>query len=376
VALSAQWLDELRQRTILSALVGKAVKLTRKGSEFQACCPFHHEKTASFTISDDKGFYHCFGCGAHGDAIRWLVDAQGMAFMDAVSELAALAGLDVPAPSAQAQQREAQVGDAADVLGRAATWYAQQLQGDAKVVEALADRGITPAAIDRFQLGFAPPRKGVAACGAAPDALAAAGLLVKDDASGAWRDFFRNRVMIPVHDARGRTVGFAGRIHRAKDQTGSAPKYINSPDSDHFRKGDLLFNLHRAAAAARSSRRLIVVEGQLDCIALDSAGISEAVAPMGTALTERQLERAWRVAHCPVLLFDGDAAGAKAALRAAERAMPHVGPGQSLAIAQLPVGQDPDSLVRSGGRDAIEAAIAAAAPLADWLFQTLLDQAA
>jgi DNA primase len=154
------------------------------------------------------------------------------------------------------------------------------------------------------------------------------------------------------------------------------PKYINSEDSDHFRKGDLLFNLHRAAPAARSARRLIIVEGQLDCIAMDQVGIAETVAPMGTALTERQLERAWRVAHCPVLLLDGDKAGAKAALRAAEKAMPFVGPGQSLKVAQLPDGEDPDSLARSGGRAAIEAAIAAAAPLSQWLFDTLLAQAA
>jgi DNA primase len=371
VALSVEWLDSLRARTSLSALIGKSVKLTRKGGEAKGCCPFHQEKTASFTVSDDKGFYHCFGCGAHGDAIRWLTDAQGMAFMDAVKDLAALAGMDVPAPSPQAAVREGQVSSMAAVLDRAAAWYHQQLRADDQVKAMLAARGITPASIDKFQLGFAPPKKGIAACGAGTADLAAAGLLKEDGASGAWRDFFRSRVMIPVEDGRGRTVGFAGRIYGPGE-----PKYINSPESDHFAKGDLLFNLHRAAPAARAARRLIIVEGQLDTIALDQAGIGEAAAPMGTALTDRQLERAWRVAHCPVLLFDGDVAGRKAALRAAERAMPHVGPGKSLTIAQLPDGEDPDSLVRSGGRDAIEAAIAAAVPLADWLFQTLLDQAA
>jgi DNA primase len=371
VALSVEWLDSLRSRTTLSALIGKSVKLTKKGGEFAGCCPFHNEKTASFTVSDAKGFYHCFGCGAHGDAIRWLVDAQGMAFMDAVKDLAAAAGMEVPAPTAQAQQRETQVTTAAETLELAAAWFAQQLQSAADVLAGLEARGLTPASISKFQLGFAPPKKGVAGCGAKPDALAAAGLLVTDERSGAFRDFFRNRLMIPVHDARGRAVGFAGRIHGD-----GQPKYINSQDSDHFDKGGLLFNLHRAAPAARAARRLIIVEGQLDTIALDQAGIAEAVAPMGTAVTERQLERAWRVAHCPILLFDGDAAGRKAALRTAERAMPHVGPGKSLAIAQLPDGEDPDSLVRSGGREAIEAAIAAAVPLAEWLFDTLLAVAA
>jgi DNA primase len=371
VALSAEWLDALRSRTTLSSLIGKSVKLTRKGSEFQACCPFHNEKTASFTVSDDKAFYHCFGCGAHGDAIRWLTDAGGLAFMDAVKELAGLAGLEVPAATPQAHQREAQVTTAAQVLDQAAAWYSQQLLGDPKVLASLAERGISPAAIDKFGLGYAPPRKGIAGCGADPKALAGVGLLIEDGPSGAWRDRFRNRVMIPIHDARGRAVGFAGRVHGAGE-----PKYINSEDSDHFRKGDLLFNLHRAAPAARSARRLIIVEGQLDCIALDQVGIAECVAPMGTAVTERQLERAWRVTHCPVLLFDGDSAGAKAALRAAERAMPFVGPGQSLAIAQLPTGEDPDSIARNGGRDAIDGLIAAAVPLADWLFDTVMEQAA
>jgi DNA primase len=371
MTLSPQWLDQLRERTTLSTLVGKSLKLKKKGREFEACCPFHHEKTPSFTVNDDKGFYHCFGCGAHGDAIRWMIDSQGLQFIDAVRELAATAGLDVPARSAQAQQRDQQIETVAQVLASAAAWFAQQLTEDAKVLAALADRGIGADAVARFGLGFAPARKGVAACGATTDALAAAGLLVKDERSGAWRDFFRNRVMIPVEDARGRTVGFAGRIHGD-----GLPKYINSPDSDHFNKGDLLFNLHRAAPAARSARRLVVVEGQFDVIAMDAIGIAETVAPMGTALTERQLERAWRVAHCPVLLFDGDAAGRKAALRAAERAMPQVGPGKSLAIAQLADGEDPDSLARSAGRDAVEAAIAAARPLNEWLFDTLMEQAA
>jgi DNA primase len=335
VALSVEWLDSLRARTTLSALIGKSVKLTRKGGEAKGCCPFHQEKTASFTVSDDKGFYHCFGCGAHGDAIRWLTDAQGMAFMDAVKDLAALAGMDVPAPSPQAAQREGQVSSMAAVLDRAAAWYHQQLRADDQVKAMLAERGITPASIDKFQLGFAPPKKGVAACGAGGRRWR------RRAAEGRRRQRRLARLLPQPGDdsgrrCRGRTVGFAGRIHGAGE-----PKYINSPESDHFAKGDLLFNLHRAAPAARAARRLIIVEGQLDTIALDQAGIGEAVAPMGTALTERQLERAWRVAHCPVLLFDGDVAGRKAALRAAERAMPHVGPGKAWRSRSCPTAKTP-----------------------------------
>jgi DNA primase len=371
MTLSVEWLDQLRSRTTLSALIGKSVKLTRKGGEVKGCCPFHSEKTASFTVSDDKGFYHCFGCGAHGDAIRWLTDAGGMAFMDAVKDLAAAAGMDVPAPSPQAAKRDEQIATAATTIEAAAKWFNAQLWIDRQAVDALEERGIGKEAIDKFQLGFAPPKKGVSACGAAVESLAAAGLLVQHEGSGAWRDWFRSRLMIPIEDARGRVVGFSGRIHGDGE-----PKYLNSPESPHFAKGDLLYNLHRAAPASRTARRLIVVEGQFDVIAMDGIGIAEAVAPMGTALTDRQLARAWRVANCPVLLFDGDAAGRKAAMRAAERAMPHVGPGQSLAIAQLPDGEDADSLARSGGRDAIEAVIAAAVPLNEWLWETLLDQAA
>jgi DNA primase len=383
MTLSPQWLDDLRGRTTLSAIIGKSVKLTKKGKEFAGCCPFHSEKTPSFTVNDEKGFYHCFGCGAHGDAIRWLVDRQGLQFMDAVRDLATAAGMDVPAKSAEAQTRDVQVTSAADTLTIAAGWFQQQLARADDVRNTLGARGIDMEASQKFGLGFAPAKKGIAGCGAAIAALAAVNLVEEDARSGAWRDFFRNRIMIPVHDARGRMAGFAGRLYEARPSavtaapgSGAAPKYINSRESSHFAKGDLLFNLHRAAPASRSARRLVIVEGQLDVIALDTIGIEEAVAPMGTAVTERQLERAWRVAHCPVLLFDGDEAGRKAALRAAERAMPHVGPGKSLKIAQLPDGEDPDSLARSGGREAIEAAIAAAMPLGDWLFQTLLDQAA
>jgi DNA primase len=173
MSLSPQWLDELRARTTLSALIAKSVKLTGRGAEKKGCCPFHHEKTPSFTVSDDKGFYHCFGCGAHGDAIRWMVDHAGLAFIDAVKELAAAAGMDVPARSAEAARRDETIESAADVLGRAATWYAEQLTGEVR--DALGARGIGPEAIARFGIGFAPPRKSVVACGSPPEALVAAG---------------------------------------------------------------------------------------------------------------------------------------------------------------------------------------------------------
>jgi DNA primase catalytic core len=382
VSLSPQFLDDLRARTTLSALIGRSVKLTKGGREVKGLCPFHSEKTPSFTVNDEKAFYHCFSCSAHGDAIRWLTDHEGLAFMDAVRQLADAAGIAVPARSPEAARREADVAGTASVLEAAAGWYAERLAGEPKMLAALDARGVGQDAIARFGLGFAPPKASVAGCGVAPATLEAAGLLIPDQGSGLWRDRFRGRFMIPIHDARGRLAGFAGRLTGGDDRAAAAskanapPKYLNSPESPHFAKGDLLFNLHRAAPAARCARRLILVEGQFDAIAMDGAGIGEVVAPQGTALTDRQLERTWRVNECPILLFDGDDAGRKAALRACERAMAHVGPGRSLRIALLPDGEDPDSLIRAAGsaeagRGAIEGVIAQAAPMARWLWETL-----
>jgi DNA primase len=372
MALSPQFLDELRARTDLPALIGRKVKLEKAGREFKGLCPFHSEKTPSFTVSEEKAFYHCFSCGAHGDAIRWLTDSQGLPFIDAVKELAADAGMEVPAPSPEAAARETALLDVAGVLEKAAAWYAGALVDEKKGRAALEERGVSPASIEKFGIGFAPKARTVSSCGVPPETLEAAGLLVKGEGrmEGLWRDRFRQRLMIPIHDARGRMVGFAGRIVGDGD-----PKYLNNPDSPHFDKGRILFNLHRATPAARAARRLIIVEGQFDAIALDQVGIAEVVGPGGTALTEHQLERAWRVAHCPVLLFDGDVAGRKAALKACERALPLVGPGKALKVALLPAGEDPDSLARSGGAEAIEAAIGAAVSMADWLWTVAEHQA-
>jgi DNA primase catalytic core len=389
MSLSVQFLDEIRSRTTLSALVGRDVKLAKAGREHKGCCPFHAEKTPSFYVNDEKAFYHCFSCQAHGDAIRWLIDARGLGFIDAVRELAAGAGIEMPARSAGDARREEELAGVAETIERAAAWYREQLAGGAKAQTALAARGIGAEAIARFGIGFAPSKRSVAGCGAVPEALAAAGLLIaaEGQAEGLWYDRFRGRITIPIHDARGRAVGFAGRLldpssssPGGSNTSARSPKYINSPDSGHFDKGDLLFNLHRAAPAARSNRRLLIVEGQLDAVAVDAAGIEEVAAPMGTALTERQLERAWRAAHCPILLFDGDAAGRKAAMRACERALPLVGPGRSLAVALLPEGEDPDSLIRASetierGRERIEQAAAAARPLAAFVWEAALAEA-
>ncbi len=364
MTLSPAWLDELRARTTLSAVIAPSVKLTRAGREFKACCPFHQEKTPSFTINDDKGFYHCFGCGAHGDAIRFLTDNRGMPFMDAVKELAAKAGMDVPAPDPRAQEQAERTSSLTDVMASAAAWYIKQLNGlagaDARAY--LQRRGIDGDTAQRFGLGFAPDsRAGLkrALESAGEDKLVETGMLIQPEERGKESyDRFRGRLMIPIRDPRGRVIGFGGRI-----MGDGEPKYLNSPQTVLFDKGRTLYNLDRAGPASRTARRLIVVEGYMDVIALDRAGIAEVVAPNGTALTEGQLERLWRLDPSPILCFDGDNAGRKAAIRAATRALPLLRPDRTLRFVELPSGQDPDDVIKTGGRDAFEELIARPEPL-------------
>jgi len=368
MALSPAFLDELRARTQLSALVGKGLKLERAGREWRACCPFHDEKTPSFYVNDDKGFYHCFGCSAHGDAIRWLTDRQGLPFIDAVKELAAAAGLDMPAPDPQAVARAERAQSLHDVMAGAQVWFAAQLDTDtgADARDYLHKRGIDEAAVARFGIGFAPDtrtglRTALARYGDA--ALLEAGLLIAVDDKPLY-DRFRGRLMIPIRDVRGRAIAFGGRTLGDGE-----PKYLNSPDTPLFDKGRTLYNIDHASKAARGAGRVIVVEGYLDVIALAGAGIDEVVAPLGTALTEAHLARCWRLADEPVLCFDGDNAGRKAAVRAALRALPLLEPGKSLRFAALPAGMDPDDLVRTQGRGVVDALVDAAFPLVDLVWQ-------
>ena len=363
MTLSPAWLDELRARTVLSGVIAPSVKLLRAGREWKACCPFHNEKTPSFTVNDDKGFYHCFGCGAHGDAIRFLTDHRGMPFMDAVKELAARAGMDVPAPDPQAKERADRVSSLTDVMASVAAWYSEQLNGlsGAAARDYLKRRGIDAETIQRFGLGFAPDSRSAlkrALEKLGEDRLVETGMLIKPEEGGDSYDRFRGRLMFPIRDPRGRVIGFGGRILGEGE-----PKYLNSPDTPLFDKGRTLYNIDRASPASRAAKRLIVVEGYMDAIALDRAGISEVVAPNGTAVTEAQLERMWRLDPSPILCFDGDGAGQKAAIRAALRALPHIRPDRTLRFVELPAGQDPDDVVRSGGREAFEALIATPEPL-------------
>ncbi len=363
MTLSPAFLDELRARTVLSAVIAPSVKLIRAGREWKACCPFHNEKTPSFTVNDDKGFYHCFGCGAHGDAIGFLTDNRGMQFMDAVKELAAKAGLEVPAPDPKAKERAERTATLTDVMAEVQTWFADQLQGleGSSAREYLKRRDIDQGTVQRFGIGLAPEgrarlKQSLSHLG--EDKLVETGMLIKPEDGGASYDRFRGRLMIPIRDARGRVIAFGGRILGEGE-----PKYLNSPDTPLFDKGRTLYNVDRAGPASRAAKRLIVVEGYMDVIALDRAGISEVVAPNGTAVTEAQLERMWRLDSSPIMCFDGDSAGKKAAIRAALRALPHITPERTLRFVELPAGQDPDDVVRSGGREGMEELLANPEPL-------------
>ena len=369
--LTPQWLDELRSRITLSAIVGRSVRLTKAGREFKACCPFHNEKTPSFYVNDEKGFYHCFGCEAHGDAIRWMTDQNGLPFMDAVKELAAEAGMEVPAPDPRAAQQAEKRASLHDVTAAAQAFYVDRLRSpDGAAARAyLGRRGFSQAVIEAFGFGFAPEERQ-----AMPRALSQfdepmlleTGLRIDVEGKEAY-DRFRGRLMLPIQDARGRVIGFGGRILDS-DANPNAPKYLNSPDTPLFDKGRTLYNLHRAAPAARKSGRMIVVEGYMDAIALAQAGFEEAVAPLGTALTETQIEMLWRQVERPILCFDGDKAGQKAAMRAVARALPLLRPAHSLAIVRLPSGLDPDDLLRQHGAEAMERLLAEPAGLLDMLW--------
>ncbi|MBB3032982.1 DNA primase [Alteriqipengyuania lutimaris] len=355
MALSPQWLDQLRTRVTLSSVIMRTTKLQRAGREWKACCPFHDEKTPSFTVNDQKGFYHCFGCGAHGDVIRWMTDQRGLTFMDAVKELAVTAGMDMPAPDPREAQRAKKRAGLHDAMGAAQEFFVAELaspRGSA-ARDYLAKRGFSTAIMREFGFGYAPDERQAlaAALGSLPpQLLVEGGLRIAIDGKDPY-DRFRDRLMLPIHDVRGRVIAFGGRILTPKE---SAPKYLNSPETPLFDKGRTLYNIHRASAAARKADRIVVVEGYMDVIALANAGIAEGVAPLGTALTENHIEELWRHAPSPILCFDGDAAGQRAVRRAIERSLPLLRPGHTLRIAWLPSGLDPDDLIKAKGVAAFE----------------------
>jgi DNA primase len=363
-----QFLDELRARLPVSEVVGRRVKLKRAGREWKGLSPFQQEKSPSFTVNDQKGFYHDFSSGKHGDIISFLMETEGVGFTEAVERLAAMAGVPLPAATPDAERHEQRRKTLYDVMELAAKFFADTLASrvGAKARGYLGDRAISPAVQLQFRIGYAPGerfalKEFLGAQGIPVEDMVEAGLLVSgDDIPVPW-DRFRDRVMFPITDVRGRVIAFGGRALE-KDVPA---KYLNSPETPLFHKGDNLYNLAAARLATHNGAALVVVEGYVDVIAMVGSGYPASVAPLGTALTENQLALLWKMADEPILCFDGDKAGQKAAWRAADLALPHLRPGKSLRFALLPEGQDPDDLARSGGRVAIEEVISAARGLAD-----------
>lgn len=373
-----QFLDELRARLSVSEVVGKRVKLKKAGREWKGLSPFQQEKTPSFYVNDQKGFYHDFSSGKHGDIIKFVMETDGLPFAEAVERLAGMAGLPLPAVTPDAARHEQRRRTLHDVMELAAKFFAETLASrvGAKARGYLADRAISPATQLQFRLGYAPPpperfalKEHLGKLGVSVEDMIETGLLVAGNDIPVPYDRFRDRVMFPITDLRGRVIAFGGRALE-KDVPA---KYLNSPETPLFHKGDNLYNHQTARKATHDGSALILVEGYVDVIAMVTAGFPGAVAPLGTALTESQLALLWKMADEPILCFDGDRAGQKAAYRAADLALPFLAPGKSLRFALLPEGQDPDDLARSGGRGAIEEVIAAARPLADMLWSRELE---
>jgi len=371
-----QFLEELRARLPVSAVVGRRVKLRKAGREWKGLSPFQQEKTPSFTVNDQKGFFHDFSSGKHGNIFDFVVETEGVSFPEAVERLAAMAGLPLPAPTPDAARQEQRRKTLYDVMDIAARFFADSLASrvGAKARGYLADRALSQGVQLQFRLGYAPSerfalKEHLGSQGIPVDDMVEAGLLVAGDDIPVPYDRFRDRVMFPITDLRGRVIAFGGRALEKE----VAAKYLNSPETPLFHKGDNLYNHGAARKAAHDGAPLIVVEGYVDVIAMVTSGFAGTVAPLGTALTESQLALLWRMADEPILCFDGDKAGQKAAYRAADLALPLLAPGKSLRFALLPEGQDPDDLVRSGGRGAVEEVVGAARPLADVIWSRELE---
>ena len=381
MAFDPAFLDELRARTPIAAVIGRKTKLLRSGRQYKACCPFHGEKTPSFYVYDDH--FHCFGCGAHGDAISFVMQAEGRSFLEAIEGLASEAGLEVPRQAPADRGRAERAKSLTDVLDAAQRSYVRRLRAPEgrAALEYLHGRGLTDATIADHGLGWSGEGRGALAAelrelGFTPALAVEAGLLRVDEDGRPKGELFFNRVTFPIRDRRGGLVSFGGRT-----LGDGQPKYLNGPETPLFAKRRTLFGLERATSSMRTmrpagetkagSRELVVVEGYMDVIALHQAGFAGAVAPLGTALTPEQLEALWRVAPAPLLCFDGDAAGLRASIRAAETALPLLDPERTLRFVRLPEGEDPDSLVRKDGAGAFAARLDGAARLSDVLFELL-----
>lgn len=367
-----RFIDELRARVSIADVVGAKVKLTKKGREYQGLCPFHNEKTPSFTVNESKGFYHCFGCGAHGDIIKFEMEANGLPFIDALQKLAHQAGLQMPQLSAKDKKEEDERKSLYEIMETACAFFERELRmpdGASGLKYFTEKRGLSPETLKKFRLGFAPNNNALMAHlkaqGIDEKDMKELGLIaIPEDTSRRPHDFFRNRVMIPITNKQGKIIAFGGRVMEKIE-----PKYLNSPDTPIFNKRRNLYNLDKAREVAYKEKKLIICEGYMDVIALDRYGFGYAVAPLGTALTEEQIAEAWRVCPEPILCLDGDSPGVKAAMRAVDRVLPMLKAGYSLQFLFLPDNQDPDEYLQAHGHDSFAALMRKTLPLIDILWR-------
>lgn len=367
-----RFLDELRSRLSIADVVGAKVKLVKKGREYQGLCPFHHEKTPSFTVNEAKGFYHCFGCGAHGDIVKFEMEANNLPFMDAVKKLAHQAGLAMPVFSEKDKAENEAKKSLYDIMEQACIFFEKELlmpSGAEGFKYFTERRGLSKDIIKKFRLGYAPNNNALMAHlksqGVDEKDLKDLGLIaIPEDTSRHAHDFFRNRVMIPISNKQGKIIAFGGRVMEKIE-----PKYLNSPETPIFNKRRNLYNLDKARDSAYKEKKLIICEGYMDVIALDRYGFNYAVAPLGTALTEEQIMEAWKVCPEPTLCLDGDAPGVKAAMRAVDRILPILKAGYSVKFLFLPDNMDPDEYLKAHGANSFANLLTKTKPLIDILWQ-------
>jgi DNA primase len=368
------FIDELRSRFSLAAEIGKRVHLTKRGTNYIGRCPFHKEKTPSFSVSDAKGVYYCFGCGAHGDIFSFIMNMDGLSYSETIRKLADMAHMELPRYSPAEKAKEEKQAALYKVLEEACCFFQKNLyaKNGAKALTYLKDRGITDAAIQEFRLGYSGGtgalKKALSAKGIPFELMMEAGLYTKYDDEGISRDYFRRRVMFPISDSRNRIIAFGGRIMEEGE-----PKYLNSPETDLFHKGKVLFSYPRALAAAKYSNTVILSEGYMDVIALNMHGYANSVAPLGTAFTAEQAQLLWKMAEEPTICFDGDSAGHKAAQKASKLILPLLKDGKSFNFLFLPDGMDPDELLKSKGKEYFDNLLANPMTLSDFLWRCLTE---
>lgn len=366
-----KFLDELRSRISIAEIIGEKVKLTKRGREYTGLCPFHNEKTPSFTINESKGFYHCFGCGAHGDIVKFLMEAEGLPFIEAVKKLAARVSMELPAISSESQEANMRRKSLYEIMDLAADFFEKNLRmpvGAAGLNYFRNKRGLSEETIKKFRLGYAPNNNGLKAWlsskGITEADMVELGLItIPEDKNKSPHDFFRDRVIIPIMDKQNNVIAFGGRI-----MDNSQPKYLNSPETPIFNKRRILYNMNNARDASYQNKRLIICEGYMDVIALDSFNFNYAVAPLGTALTEEQILEAWKVCNTPTLCFDGDSAGIRAAIRSIDRVLPILKAGYSVNYIFLKEKKDPDELLHTLGPQVFEQLIQRTKPLVEILW--------